>query len=431
MLDLELAISDADDPAFPKVAESPQTERLVLEAGAYFGRTLAALLGGAWRIDDGRLVLADVGRCGLIVDPFQVARDRVLRGPPYSFVNHLEVYERLAAALGREDSPVTRPSETARPRTFPHFVLWAISLPERIVRSAAGLAGLIGAGAARLLPRPVRETRFYRTLVTRYLRILSDDIGGAGRFPEGQAMDVQTAARLGVGSMLDNLCILTLHASPLWILFAAQDVAKGARTPRLADHGRPQGAGPRRRRARASTTSTCSSRPSRSSPSGPSDVIDMPPLKPDEIKEAIADLKLNIASAPARPLVDVAQLDKFAEDVRKLAAQSSQSVLDVLTGLATQTAAKGGKLVLGTGQALVTSIRLARRAGRRRARRLRQPPPRHDDARVLVLARRLARPPAPRDAEPVRRRARDLDRDRAHVREARARALAAAVGAER
>ena len=24
--------------------------------------------------------------------------------------------------------------------------------------------------------------------------------------------------------MLDNLCIITLHASPLWILFAAQDV---------------------------------------------------------------------------------------------------------------------------------------------------------------------------------------------------------------
>jgi hypothetical protein len=104
VLDLELAISDADDPAFPKVAESPQTERLVLEAGAYFGRTLAALLGGAWRVDDGRLVLTDVGRCGLVVDPFQVARDRVLRGPPYSFVNHLEVYERLAAVLGREDS---------------------------------------------------------------------------------------------------------------------------------------------------------------------------------------------------------------------------------------------------------------------------------------------------------------------------------------
>ena len=125
---------------------------------------------------------------------------------------------------------MTEPSEAFRPRTFPHFLLWTLSLPERIVRSVAGLAGLAGSGAARLLPRPVREMKIYRTLVTRYLRILSDDIGGAGRFPKSEAMDVKTAARLGVGGMLDNLCILTLHASPLWILFAAQDVAKGARS---------------------------------------------------------------------------------------------------------------------------------------------------------------------------------------------------------
>jgi hypothetical protein len=252
---------------------------------------------------------------------------------------------------------VTRPSDTARPRTFPHFVLWALSLPERIVRSAAGLAGLIGAGAARLLPRPVRETRFYRTLVTRYLRILSDDIGGAGRFPAGQAMDAQTAARLGVGSVLDNLCILTLHASPLWILFAAQDVAKGARTlvSQITDDLKARGLV--QEGSRLDNLDLLLEAVAKLSEQT-SDVLDMPPLKPNEIKEAIADLKLNMASASRTAVVDVAQLDKFAEDVRKLASQSDQSVLDILTGLATQTAAKGGKLVIGTGQALVTSIRL-------------------------------------------------------------------------
>src|SRR5262249_39451072 len=121
-------------------------------------------------------------------------------------------------------------SESYRPRTAGHFVLWAVSIPERAVRSLAGLAGLVGMGATRFLPKPARETKIYRTLVTRYLRILSDDIGGAGRFPKGEAMTASTAARLGVGSMFDNLCLLTLHASPLWILFAAQDVAKGAQS---------------------------------------------------------------------------------------------------------------------------------------------------------------------------------------------------------
>src|SRR5262249_46651204 len=102
VVDLELAISDADDPDFAK--EGPDADALVLQAGAYFGRTVASVLGGAWRSEDGRLVPGDVGRSGLVVDPFQVARDRILHGPPWSFVHHLEVYDRLAAALAREEA---------------------------------------------------------------------------------------------------------------------------------------------------------------------------------------------------------------------------------------------------------------------------------------------------------------------------------------
>src|SRR4029078_5526440 len=86
VVDLELAISDVDDPSVPKLAGSPETEALALEAGAYFGRTLAAVLGGGWKIDEGTLVVTDVGRSGLIVDPFQVARDRILHGTPLCFL---------------------------------------------------------------------------------------------------------------------------------------------------------------------------------------------------------------------------------------------------------------------------------------------------------------------------------------------------------
>ena len=252
---------------------------------------------------------------------------------------------------------MTEPSEAFRPRTFPHFLLWTLSLPERIVRSVAGLAGLAGSGAARLLPRPVREMKIYRTLVTRYLRILSDDIGGAGRFPKSEAMDVKTAARLGVGGMLDNLCILTLHASPLWILFAAQDVAKGARslvhqiTEDLKAKGLVQeGSRIDNLDLLLDAVAKLSERTG--------DVIDMPPLDPAAIKDAVSKISIDIASTGKAALFDVAQLDKFAEDVKHLAAQSSQSVLDVLTGIAAGTAAKGGKLVIGTGQALATSIRM-------------------------------------------------------------------------
>ena len=63
------------------------------------------MLGGAWKSDDGRLVVSDVGRSGLLVDPFQVARDRILHGPPYSFVHHLEVYETIVEVLPAGGGP--------------------------------------------------------------------------------------------------------------------------------------------------------------------------------------------------------------------------------------------------------------------------------------------------------------------------------------
>lgn len=103
--DLELAISDIDEPGSAKEPDDPNAEALAVQAGAYFGRTLAAVLGGAWKSEKGRLVVHDVGRSGLLVDPIQVARDRIQHGPPYSFVHHLGVYETIVRYFRREGGP--------------------------------------------------------------------------------------------------------------------------------------------------------------------------------------------------------------------------------------------------------------------------------------------------------------------------------------
>jgi hypothetical protein len=102
VVDLELAISDVDAPDFPRDAGNPDVQALAVEAGAYFGRTIASVLGGAWRFEDGQFLLVDVGRSGLVVDPFEVARDRILEGPPFSFRHHLGVYDELTKNLARE-----------------------------------------------------------------------------------------------------------------------------------------------------------------------------------------------------------------------------------------------------------------------------------------------------------------------------------------
>lgn len=98
--DLDLVMSDADDEGWAEQLDDPDVEAFVHASGAAFGRTLAALLGGAWRFDeeDG-LVLADVGGLGLRVNPFQVAADRLVGGPAHGFGHHLGLFDAFVRHL--------------------------------------------------------------------------------------------------------------------------------------------------------------------------------------------------------------------------------------------------------------------------------------------------------------------------------------------
>jgi hypothetical protein len=106
--------------------------------------------------------------------------------------------------------------------------LFALSLPERAVRTLLGSAG----AAAReissvLVPPAVRQTRFWSSAVDRSLKLLAE---GIGRVP---AKDADSAtvdvARMAVGSVVDTAALLLLHVSPLWLLAVVHDLAKGSR----------------------------------------------------------------------------------------------------------------------------------------------------------------------------------------------------------
>ncbi len=243
-----------------------------------------------------------------------------------------------------------------RPATVWQYFLYVASLPERAVRSVAGFGGMIALAVARLLPRPVRESRIYRTVFLRYLRILTDDLGGAGRFPASQAMDFPTAARLGVSSMVDNLCLLTLHASPLWILLASKDIAEGARTVvrEVVEDMKKVGLvtpGSRVDNVEVLLAALASI----SDRAG--NAVDMPPLRIEDLRQQLEEIRAEFASASKTAVFDVAQIDKLAAGVEDLAKTSGQSVFEVVTGLAVQAAAKSGRLVLGTGAAAALSVK--------------------------------------------------------------------------
>jgi hypothetical protein len=107
---------------------------------------------------------------------------------------------------------------------LPSFLL---SLPERVVRTAAALA----AGLAReigniVLPRAVRRTHLYRLMVDNTLRFLIQQVGEVeGVYDSSEPLLERFAMRRAASHGIEAAGIFAFHASPVWVLAALADLS--------------------------------------------------------------------------------------------------------------------------------------------------------------------------------------------------------------
>jgi hypothetical protein len=109
---------------------------------------------------------------------------------------------------------------------------YALSLPERIVRSLSGIL----AGAARelgevILPSRVRRSRLYTSVVGATLRFLIEqvaEIERSGALTEAP-LPVDFVLRKAAGNVVELAGIAAFHASPVWVLAALSDLAGASR----------------------------------------------------------------------------------------------------------------------------------------------------------------------------------------------------------
>jgi hypothetical protein len=226
-----------------------------------------------------------------------------------------------------------------------HLLAYLVSLPERVVRAVAALLGVVGHALTRLLPRPVREAKIYRLVVERNLKTLADDVGQAGLFPAAQALDAATAKRLAVGGVADNLMMIGLHASPLWVLLAATDVSNGARAfvGHLAQELKR--AGVMKEGAALDGVDGVLAGLSRLS-DRLSDSVDMPPLSLAEMRATVSGLGSEMRHL-AGAASDVARIDDLAAEVVRTAAEAQQSLLATTGNLAVSTLRGAGTVLKG------------------------------------------------------------------------------------
>ena len=104
---------------------------------------------------------------------------------------------------------------------------YLLSLPERVVRSAAALAG----GLARevgnfVLPRAVRGTLLYRLMVENTLHFLIEEVGEVeGVYQAKEPLVERFAVRRAASHGIEAAGIFAFHASPVWVLAALADLS--------------------------------------------------------------------------------------------------------------------------------------------------------------------------------------------------------------
>lgn len=122
---------------------------------------------------------------------------------------------------------------------------YLLSLPERVVRSALGLsAGVVREVGEVVLPRSVRRSQLYQSLVDTTLRFVIEQVGGTrGVYPAEQAQPEDFLARRGAGNAIELLGIVAFRVSPVWVLAAMADLSGLGRRliPEIAESLKAQG----------------------------------------------------------------------------------------------------------------------------------------------------------------------------------------------
>jgi hypothetical protein len=210
---------------------------------------------------------------------------------------------------------------------------FAASLPERLVRAVAALAGgAVHETAELVLPRLVRRSRLYEATARNVLRILVELVGGVddGK-PRGAEYEPDVGAlakRKTAGNVVELGSIAAFGFSPLWLLAAASDVLRGSRVYLDALVDELKAASVLAPDAHVATVDELLGALEGAS-GGAARLIDIPPFALEELRGSLAELRGHADSLPSP-----AELARVYEGLQLEAEREHRSLLEVSSGIA-------------------------------------------------------------------------------------------------
>lgn len=237
---------------------------------------------------------------------------------------------------------------------------YALSLPERVSRLAVGsIAGIVKGASEFLLPEAVRHTQLYRVLLDKNLRYLIEDVGAIEDvYAKNVAVSSNYVARKFVGNFVELSGILTLHASPVWILALIADISGGTKTflREFSEALKQEGL----LDPDANVQTTDQLLQSLQSFSGKiADEIDTPPLSVEELCQTLQYFRNESRALKLQHHVKREDMQSLLEDIKDVARKEKKSLFEISAAMAMSTINQlersGRKTVTGlrVGQALL------------------------------------------------------------------------------
>lgn len=211
------------------------------------------------------------------------------------------------------------------------YLLYSLSVPERALRSTAGLAGgVLREGANLLVPQAFRTSKSYEILVQQGLDFLTDDVGGVQR-PDGKPKDAETenyVAKKAVGSFVEMASLATLHVSPVLLLAVVSDVAYGSQTylNELAGELKREGVIDQNSTIDHASDLLEAIRESSAVGAG---VFDTPPLSVEGVTEAIQQTTASVSKIDPSKVLPAAEIDRLWREMHEVASGEQVSLLEV------------------------------------------------------------------------------------------------------
>jgi hypothetical protein len=237
---------------------------------------------------------------------------------------------------------------------------YVVSLPERVVRSAAALAGgLIREIGDVSVPSAVRRTKTYQMMVDIALRFMIERVGEVrGVYPSGNelagselASDFLRRRTAGYGIELAGL--LAFRASPVWIMAALADVSGAGRhiVQEIAEAMQQEGL--LREEAKFENVDQLLEGLEQTA-SQVADLCNAPPLDVAGLRREWGAFREAVSKIPPRNLPSVGFLKAHWEELKAEAAAQNRPVFELSSMMA----------VSATARVPVTLLKLARASNR-------------------------------------------------------------------